>query len=200
MTRAAVFLDRDGTINEQMGYINHLSRFVMLPGVSKAIRRLNDFGFLTVVVSNQSGVARGYYPLELVHQVHSVLIRRLQEEAEAVVDAILFCPHHPQGVVPEFSWDCECRKPKTGLVDQACKIFEIDLSRSFMVGDMGSDMEFARRAGLTGILVRTGYGLGEIEYVLPRKQAGPAHIARDLADAVQWIVHGKDVDHERPTP
>ena len=200
MKRAAVFIDRDGTINEQKGYINHISRFEILPGVAEAIRLLNDLGFLAIVVSNQSGVARGYYPLELVHEIHALLKKTLKEEAGATVDAILFCPHYPQGVVPEFSMDCECRKPKTGLIDQACTSFDIDLSRSFMVGDMCSDMEFANRAGIKGILVKTGYGLGEIEHVLPRMETKPIHVARDLLDAVQWIVHGKEACRHRSTP
>lgn len=200
MKRAAVFLDRDGTINEQMGYINHISRFKILPGIPDAIRLLNDLGFLAIVVSNQSGVARGYYTLDLVHEVHDLLKKRLKELAKSTVDAVLFCPHHPQGIVPEFSVDCECRKPKTGLIDQACKTFDIDLSRSFMVGDMCSDMEFAHRAGIRGIMVKTGYGLGEIQYVLPGKQAKPVHIAGDLLDAVQWIMHGEQADSYRSTP
>jgi len=200
MKRAAVFVDRDGTINEQMGYINHISRFRILPGVPEAIRQLNDLGFLVIVVTNQSGVARGYYPLDLVHMTHAALQKRLKEEADASVDAILFCPHHPQGVVAEYSIDCECRKPKTGLVDQACGAFDIDLSRSFMVGDMCADIEFARRAGIKGILVRTGYGLGEIEYVLPGRQAMPVHIAGDLFDAVHWIIHGEEAHTYRSTP
>jgi D-glycero-D-manno-heptose 1,7-bisphosphate phosphatase len=200
MKKAAVFIDRDGTINEQMGYINHISRFKIIPGVPEAIRLLNDFGFLAIVVSNQSGVARGYYPFDLVVEIHALLKKRLQEEADAVVDAVLFCPHYPQGVVPEFSMDCECRKPKTGLIDQACLAFDIDLSRSFMVGDMCSDMEFAHRAGIKGVMVKTGYGLGEIKYVLPRVEAKPIRIADDLHDAVQWIIHGQETHRYRSTP
>jgi len=200
MKKTAVFVDRDGTINEQMGYINHISRFKILPGVPEAIRQLNDLGFLVIVVTNQSGVARGYYPLDLVHEIHAVLQKLLKEEADATVDDILFCPHYPQGVLPEFSIDCECRKPGTGLIDQACKAFDIDLSRSFMVGDMCADMELADRAGIKGIMVKTGYGLGEIEYVLSGRQAKPIHIARDLLDAVQWIIHGEEAHTYRSTP
>jgi D-glycero-D-manno-heptose 1,7-bisphosphate phosphatase len=143
------------------------------------------------VVTNQSGVARGYYSLGLVQEVHTVLRRELKERAGAVLDAILMCPHYPHGVVPEFSMECDCRKPKTGLIDRACVSYDIDLSRSFTVGDMCSDMEFARRAGVRGIMVKTGYGIGEIEYVLPGKQAKPVYIAPDLLDAVKWIIRGK---------
>ena len=193
MKQPAVFVDRDGTINEQMGYINHLSRFRILPGVPQAVRMLNRHGFLVLVVTNQSGVARGYYPLDLVKTLHQLLITRIREK-NGNIDGIFFCPHHPAGSVPEFSHNCDCRKPKTGLIEQACKSFEIDLPRSFLVGDMCTDMELAQRAGVPGVLVKTGYGLGEIEYILPHKTAKPAHIAEDLLGAVRWILGRRDVD------
>jgi D-glycero-D-manno-heptose 1,7-bisphosphate phosphatase len=187
MRKPAVFIDRDGTINEQMGYINHVSRFRILPRVPQAIRMLNRHRFLVLVVSNQSGVARGYYPLDLVKTLHHLMVTRMREK-QGNIDGVFFCPHHPAGSVPGFSHDCDCRKPKTGLIEQACKSFEIDLQRSFVVGDMCTDIELAHRAGLKGVLVKTGYGLGEIEYILPHKTAKPVHIAEDLLDAVRWIV------------
>ena len=193
-------MDRDGTINEQMGYINHPSRFRIIPGAAEAIRLLNDSGYLTIIVSNQSGVARGYHPIELVHEIHSLLKIKLKEEAGATVDAVLFCPHHPRGVVPDFAVDCRCRKPKRGLIDEACRAFDIDLRRSLMIGDMCSDMEFAYRAGIRGVMVKTGYGLGEIAYVLPGRRAKPIHIAHDLLDAVQWIAHGEEAHSHRSAP
>ncbi len=193
MKKPAVFIDRDGTINEQMGYVNHLSRFRILPRVPQAIRMLNRHGFLVVVVSNQSGVARGYYSLDLVKTLHHLLVTRIREK-KGTIDGIFFCPHHPAGSVPEFSRDCDCRKPKTGLIEQARKSFEIDLQRSFVVGDMCTDMELAQRAGVPGVMVKTGYGLGEIEYILPRKTAKPAHLAEDLLDAVRWILGRGEVD------
>jgi D-glycero-D-manno-heptose 1,7-bisphosphate phosphatase len=197
MKKPAVFIDRDGTINEQMGYVNHVSRFRILPKVPQAIRMLNRHGFLVFVVSNQSGVARGYYPLDLVSTLHQLLVSRIRER-KASIDGIFFCPHHPEGSVPEFSRNCDCRKPKTGLIEQACRSFEIDLRRSFIVGDMCTDIELAHRAGITGILVKTGYGLGEIEYTLPQKTAKPAHIAEDLLDAVRWILDHRDGDQPLP--
>ena len=187
MKRPAVFLDRDGTINEQMGYINHLSRFVILPDVAAAIRLLNENGILVIIVSNQSGVARGYFPIALVHEVHEHLRERLQQE-QATIDRILFCPHYRGGSVPAYASDCECRKPKTGLIDQACAEFDIDLPNSYVVGDRYTDIELAHRAGLKGIMVKTGYGMGDIEHVLPHVAIGPDHIARDLLDAVHWIL------------
>jgi len=135
--------------------------------------------------------------LDLVSTLHQLLVSRIRER-KASIDGIFFCPHHPEGSVPEFSRDCDCRKPKTGLIEQACRSFEIDLRRSFIVGDMCTDIELAHRAGMTGILVKTGYGLGEIEYTLPQKTAKPAHIAEDLLDAVRWILDHRDGDQPLP--
>lgn len=190
MKKPAVFMDRDGTLNEQRGYINHLSRFALLPGVSDAVKLLNKNDFLAIIVTNQSGVARGYYPIALVHEVHELLKTSLEREG-AAIDGIFFCPHHPRGVVPEYTADCDCRKPKTGLVNQALEAFDIDLSNSYVVGDRYVDIELASRLNLKGILVKTGYGLGEMEYVLPQKPVKPSYVAEDLLDAVKWIL-GKD--------
>lgn len=190
MKRPAVFLDRDGTINEQMGYINHPSRFVLLPGVIEAVKLLNEKGFLAIVVSNQSGVARGYFPSSLVDEVHRQMKRSLDLQG-ARIDGIFFCPHHPEGPLESYRLDCDCRKPRTGLIDQACKSFDIDMRGSYVVGDRVTDLELARRANLPGILVKTGYGIGEIEHVLPGKSLRPHYIARDLLDAARWIAGRK---------
>ena len=187
MEKPAVFIDRDGTINEQRGYINHLSRFEILPGVPEAIGLLNQNGFLALVVSNQSGVGRGYFPIELVQEVHGFMHASLKEKG-AIIDGTFFCPHYPQGRVPEYTKDCDCRKPKTGLIDKARKAFEIDMSRSYVVGDRITDLELAHRCNLKGILVKTGYGLGDIAYVLPHRDIKPAYIAEDLLDAIKWIL------------
>jgi D-glycero-D-manno-heptose 1,7-bisphosphate phosphatase len=187
MSKPTVFVDRDGTINEQMGYINHTSRFILLPRVAEAIRVLNRSGFATVVVSNQSGVARGYFPMELVHEVHG-LMENLLSKKGARLDGIFFCPHHPQGVLPEYAIPCGCRKPDTGLIAQARDELDIDMTRSYVIGDRCQDLEMARRAGLEGVLVLTGYGRGEREYILPRERVRPAYIAEDLLDGVRWII------------
>jgi D-glycero-D-manno-heptose 1,7-bisphosphate phosphatase len=178
--KRAVFLDRDGTINEQMGYINHISRFRLLPKVAEAIRMLNENDYLVVVVTNQSGPARGYFPIELVHEVNRHMQRLLKNKG-ANVDAVYFCPHLPED-------GCNCRKPKTGMIEMACRDMEIDLSRSYVVGDMCDDIELAKNAGIKGIMVKTGYGLGEIEYRLPKKNIKPDYIADDLFSAVTWIL------------
>lgn len=185
--KPAVFIDRDGTINEQMGYINHIDRFVLLPGTAEAIRTLNKLDFLAIVISNQSGVARGYFPLDLVEKIHAHLRELLQKEG-AVIDGIYFCPHHERGVVPEYSIACSCRKPRIGLIEKACKDFDIDMVRSYVVGDRCLDIDMAHRSNLKGILVRTGYGLGEVDHVLPGSRIKPVYIAKDLLHAVNWIM------------
>ncbi len=187
MSRPAVFIDRDGTINEQMGYINHPSRFLLFPRTAEAIRELNRNGFLTIVVSNQSGVARGYFPMDLVHDVHNRMEKLLSREG-ARIDGIFFCPHHPLGQVKEYAIACDCRKPGTGLIVQARNRFDIDMAESYVVGDRCQDLELAERAGLAGVLALTGYGRGEREYVLPGKPVRPAYIAEDILEAVRWII------------
>ncbi|MBW2143595.1 MAG: HAD family hydrolase [Deltaproteobacteria bacterium] len=191
MKRPAVFIDRDVTVNEQMGYINHISRFVLLPGAEEAIKLLSSHQYLVVVVSNQSGVARGYFPIELVDEVHAHM-RVLLEKEGAFVDGIFFCPHYPRGVVPEYSIECDCRKPKTGLIEKACEVFDVDMANSYVVGDRYSDIELALRLNLEGILVTTGYGLGDVDYVFPRLSFKPAHIAKDLLHAARWIIERQD--------
>ena len=190
MKKPAVFLDRDGTINEQMGYINHLSRFVIFPDVVEAVRLLNTNDFWVIVITNQGGVARGYYPIELMHEIHAFLTKSLNNKG-AIIDGIFYCPHHPAGIIPEYSMECDCRKPKTGLIHQALEAFDIDMSKSYMVGDRHVDIELAYRLEIDGVLVKTGYGLGEIDYVLPQHSTKPSYIAQNLLDAAKWIV-GED--------
>ena len=191
MNLPAVFMDRDGTINEQRGYINHISRFKLLPGVAEAIRLLNRHRYLAIIVSNQSGVARGYFPMQLVEEVHAHM-KELLEKEDAVIDGIFFCPHYRTGVVSEYTTACDCRKPRTGLIKNACEAFDIDMAHSYVIGDRLTDIEMAQRADLKGILVKTGYGLGDIKYVLPDSSFKPIHIAGDLLDAVRWILERDD--------
>ena len=187
MNKPAVFLDRDGTINEQMGYLNHVSRLRLLPGAAEAIRWLNEHGYLVIVLTNQSGVARGYFPIDLVHEVHERMESLLGAQG-ARIDGIFFCPHYPGGSVPEYGISCACRKPGTGMLDQACAAFEIERSASWMIGDTCQDVEMAHRAGIRAILVETGYGMGERSYTLPGRPHQPVHIAADLPAAVHWIL------------
>lgn len=182
----AIFIDRDGTINEERGYINHIDRFVLIKGVPKAIKLINDLGYLAIVITNQSGVARGYYDIERMETYHEKMKKQLAE-AGAHVDAVYFCPHHPQGTVKEFAIECTCRKPETGMIDRALEDFEIDLDNSFLIGDRYRDILFGKKLGLTTILVKTGYGKGEWEFEKETWNEPPDHIADDLLQAVQWI-------------
>jgi D-glycero-D-manno-heptose 1,7-bisphosphate phosphatase len=185
--QAAVFLDRDGTINEQMGYINHISRFVMLPRAASGIRLLNEKGIAVVVVSNQSGLARGYFPESLIAEVHAKMNGALAE-AGAHVDGIYVCPHHPEAKEERFRLNCDCRKPKPGLFLQAAADLGLDLGRSYVVGDRWSDLKAAAAVQAKGVLVLTGYGRGDYEYIGPGQPVQPAYVAEDIYAAVQWIV------------
>jgi D-glycero-D-manno-heptose 1,7-bisphosphate phosphatase len=178
--RPAVFLDRDGTIAEEVGYLNHVSRFRILPHVADAIRRLNEAQMPVIVITNQSGVGRGYFPVALVHTVNELMAQQL-EAAGARLDAVYYCPHTSAD-------GCDCRKPKTGMLDRAAREHAIDLHRSFVVGDRHGDVEVARRAGARSILVRTGYGEGEYLWNASKWQSQPDFVAADLADAVHWIL------------
>ncbi|MCI5195119.1 MAG: D-glycero-beta-D-manno-heptose 1,7-bisphosphate 7-phosphatase [Candidatus Electrothrix sp. AW5] len=183
----AVFLDRDGTINEQMGYINHISRFILLPGVATAIRTLNEQNIPVVVVTNQSGLARGYFPPALLDAVHAQMEQELAAQ-DAHIDGLYICPHHPEAKEEQFRKVCTCRKPQTGLLEQAAAELELDLTRSFMVGDRWSDLKCGNRVGATSVLVLTGYGRGDLEYIGPEQEIQPDKIAEDLSEAVDWII------------
>lgn len=189
MKRPAVFIDRDGTISEEVGYINHPSRFRLFPYSSEAIRILNNSGWLAIVITNQAGVARGYFSEEVIVNVHEQLERELQN---AQLDAIYYCAHHPSVGEPPYRLDCECRKPKTGLIDCATKDFDVDLSRSWMVGDRYGDVELARNAGLHSAFVLSGYGQGEWEYQRHTWKHQPDIVCEDLLEAVKTIVAGAE--------
>lgn len=171
-----VFLDRDGTINEDTGYIDSPERLVVLDGAAAAIKKLNSNGFKVIVITNQSGVGRGYFTHDAVDAVNKKLEEILKQD-DAHIDAMYYCPHHPDD-------DCECRKPKAGLVEQAKKDFHIDLKKSYVVGDKASDVEIARTIGCKGILVLTGMGRDEKKKLIHK----PHHIAHNLKDAVEWII------------
>ena len=183
----AVFLDRDGTINEQMGYINHLSRFHLLPRVGEAVRLLNEGGVPVVVTTNQSGLARGYFPEALLAEVHARMAEELAA-AGARLDGIYVCPHHPEAKEARFRLACQCRKPKTGLFTTAAAELGLDLGKSYVVGDRWSDLKAAAACGAKGVLVLTGYGRGDLEYIGPQQTVQPHFVAADLYDAVRWIL------------
>ena len=187
MAHKAVFLDRDGTVNEEVGYVNHVERFTLLPRVGEAIRLLNQNGLKTVVITNQSGVARGYFPESLVPLVHQKMQELLKKDG-AHLDGIYYCPHHPDVGAPPYRQKCRCRKPEPGLIEEAVKDLSLDLRSSYMIGDRGVDIEFAHRVGAKGILVLTGYGKGEWEYWGRQWKESPEYVAQDLFEAVRWIL------------
>jgi D-glycero-D-manno-heptose 1,7-bisphosphate phosphatase len=187
MKRPALFMDRDGTISEEVGYVNHPSRFRVFPYTADAIKLLNDNGWLAIVVTNQAGVARGYFAEDVIVQVHDRLRQDL-ETASAKLDAIYYCAHHPSVGEPPYRFDCDCRKPKTGLIDRAAADFEIDLERSWMVGDRYGDIELARNAGLHAAFVLSGYGRGEWEFQRGSWKLEPEVVADNLLEAARMII------------
>ena len=182
----AVFIDRDGTISEEIGYVNDPDRYSLLPRSAEAIKLINDMGLKAVVVTNQAGVARGYFPEWMIKKVHDRL-EELLEEKGARLDAIYYCPHHPSVCEPPYRADCDCRKPRTGMIDAAAVDMNIDVKSSYMIGDKITDVEFAHRVGAKGIFVKTGYGKGDLALFGDSWTTTPDYIAEDLLDAVEWI-------------
>ena len=187
MRRRAIFIDRDGTISEEVGYVNHPSRYRVFPYSAEAIRLLNEAGVLAILITNQAGVARGYFAEEMIGTVHNILIQEL-ERGGARLDAIYYCPHHPSVGEPPFCFDCDCRKPKPGLIRRAADEFNIDLAQSWMIGDRYSDTELARNAGVCSAFVLSGYGRGEWEYQRAVWKHEPDLVAENLLEAVQAII------------
>lgn len=187
MKRPAVFIDRDGTISEEVGYVNHPSRFRVFPYSAEAIRILNENGWLAIVITNQAGVARGYFSEDVIIRIHDQLKLDLQN-GSAQLDAIYYCAHHPSVGEPPYRVDCDCRKPKTGLIELAARDFEIDMTASWMAGDRYSDVELARNAGLRSAFLLSGYGRGEWEYQSQSWKHQPDLVCENLLEAVRSIV------------
>jgi D-glycero-D-manno-heptose 1,7-bisphosphate phosphatase len=184
LLRPAVFLDRDGTLCEEMGYLNHVSRLQMFPFAARAVRLLNDKHLPVIVVTNQSGIARGIFPESLLHQLNKSMTEDLAR-AGARLDGIFYCPHGPED-------NCECRKPRTGLLESAAREHDLDLRRSFVVGDRYADVAMAHKAGGQGVLVLTGYGRGEYEFHRQGWARQPEFVAEDLKQAVDWILNRQE--------
>lgn len=188
--KPAIFLDRDGVLNVEAGYIDRVENLKLIPGVAKAVRCLNDRQLFCCLVSNQSGPARGYYPITHVEALHERLCFLLDLEAGAKLDALYYCPYlsPPEGGVhPEFSRWTTWRKPNTGMLVAAAWEHDLDLRQSFMIGDKATDIDMAHNAGCRGILVQTGFGArvlnGEYQH-----HTRPDYLAADLAEAVNWIL------------
>ena len=181
----AVFLDRDGTLIEEVGYLDRPERVTLFPWSVDAIRLLNRAGVRIVVLTNQSGVARGFFSEAVVEQVHQH-IAELLADGGARIDAYYYCPHHPDGRIAEFTRACDCRKPGRGLVDRAAREFGIDPAKSFTVGDRWLDVALARKIGGRGVLVRTGYGVSE--ETKPVDGLAADAVADNLIAATSWIL------------
>jgi D-glycero-D-manno-heptose 1,7-bisphosphate phosphatase len=181
--RRAVFLDRDGTVNEEVSYLDDPDRLRLIPGAAEAIRLLNEAGILAVVISNQAGIGRGYFSAATVEAIHERLAEQLAS-GDAHLDALYYCPHHP-------SEGCDCRKPKAGMLVRAAREQGIDMGRAFMVGDKVSDLDAGRRVGCRTVLVLTGYG-EQARETLNKCNFRPGYVAINLCDAVKWILTEAD--------
>jgi D-glycero-D-manno-heptose 1,7-bisphosphate phosphatase len=183
--RPAAFLDRDGTMIEDVGYLDAIARVAFFPWTVDSIRALNRAGLAVVVVTNQSGIARGFFTEALVEATHRHISARL-EAGGARVDAYYYCPHHPGGTVEPYARACDCRKPARGLIERAVADLGLDLSQSFLVGDRWLDVQLGRAVGARAILVRTGSGA--VEETRPPAGVAADVIVDNLAAAASWIV------------
>jgi len=186
MGRPAVFLDRDGTLSHEVGYVNDLSRFELFPYSVAAVRALNRAGFLAIVATNQAGVARGYYPESLVHEVHDALRARMSEGG-ARLDGVYVCMHHPSVGEPPYRQECDCRKPRPGMLLRAARELDVELRRSYVIGDREGDLKLAWSVGARAVLVKSGYGRGELRWNAPQWARQPDFVAEHLLEAVERI-------------
>jgi D,D-heptose 1,7-bisphosphate phosphatase len=190
----AVFFDRDGSINEDIGYVSRPEDLVVYPWAAEAIRLVNQSGMKAIVITNQSGIARGMYTEETLHQIHE----RLRQElglGGAHIDGFYYCPHHPNIGGRRYRQSCSCRKPLPGMLQQAAREHDIDITRSYVIGDKSSDMNAAINAGAKGVLVLTGYGQ-ETYDDRGRWPCEPLFVAKDLLEAVRLILDDIDRKNE----
>lgn len=183
-----IFLDRDGTINREVNYLHKPEDLEFLPGAAEAMRLLKEAGFKLVVITNQAGVARGYYGCEDVERLHEYMNGLLKPRG-AGVDAYYYCPHHPVHGIGSYKTECRCRKPGTGMFEMAERDFLIDKPHSYMIGDKLIDVEAGVNYGVAAILVGTGYGAAERQGLMERKEK-PLYdfYAKTLMDAARYII------------
>ena len=183
--RPAVFLDRDGTLIEEAGYLDRLERLVFFPYTIDAVRVLNRAGLAVVVVTNQAGIARGVVKESFVAEAHAHISERLAAGG-ARVDGYYYCPHHKDGIIDALRRECDCRKPMPGMIKKAAEELGLDLSRSFVVGDRWHDLEAGQSVGARGVLVRTGYG--RVDEKAPLARLTPSAIVDNVMGAAAWIL------------
>jgi len=186
MNKRAIFLDRDGTINEDVGYPNHYPQIHIYPESFEALRKINASGFLAVVITNQSGIGRGYLTEENLNDIHEKMKAAFAERGVRI-DGIYSCPHYELSPDSRYRKNCTCRKPEPGLALRAAEELGINLNASYMIGDKVEDILFGWNIGARPVLVRTGFG-EESERRLREMGVRPAHIAADLLAAVDWIL------------
>ena len=176
MKKPAVFLDRDGVLTKEKGYICRAENLEIFPYAFECVRRIKEKGYYAIVITNQAGIAKGLFTESDLQNMHLYLKKMTG------IDAIYYCPHHPEGKIPEYRKVCHCRKPETGMFEQACRDYAIDMSRSFMVGDRASDIIAGQRAGLKTILLESGYGTERLE-----EEVHPDYILEDLQMALDVL-------------
>ncbi|MBL7147269.1 MAG: HAD-IIIA family hydrolase [Nanoarchaeota archaeon] len=182
MRPLAVFLDRDGTINKSIDQLYKKEQFELLPRAAEAIHKINSEGIKVIVVTNQPVVARGLCTEKDVQRIHELMSKELNQ-FNAFVDEILFCPHHPNANLVDYRKDCECRKPKIGMLKKAAEKFDLDLKKCFMIGDLTQDIKAGKDAGCKTVLVKTGHAGKDKKY-----EVTPDYIAEDLYEAVNIIL------------
>ena len=186
----AVFLDRDGTINEEVGYLDSLDKLKLIPAAYEAIRLINKSCMKAIVVTNQSGVAKGFFTEKFVRQTHEIIQASLLQK-KASIDKFYYCPHHPTEGTGIYLQNCDCRKPLPGMLLQAAHDLDIELESSYMIGDRYRDMETAKIVGVKGVLVKTGYGrevLHNVGHDVATAENKPDFFAKDILEAVKWIM------------
>lgn len=185
----AAFLDRDGTLNVEKGYLRRVEDLELIPGVAQAVRRLNDAGILAILTTNQTGAARGFYPLEHILALNARLSELLMTQAGARLDAVYYCPHLSKGLVPEYAIPCDCRKPGVGMIEEALRRFpQINVAGSFVLGDKASDVALGYNAGCRSILLKTGYGERVLAGKYQTLEQPPHFICENLPEAVELIL------------
>lgn len=190
MSKPGVFFDRDGVLNVEKGYLYSCEDLILITGAAQAVRALNEQKIFCCLISNQSGPARNYYPISHVEALHQRLAELISEEAQAKLDAYYYCPYlspNSGGIHPEYARWSSWRKPNTGMLLAAAWDYDLDLAKSFVIGDKATDIDLAHNAGAKGILVQTGYGTQVINQKY-QHQTHPDYLAVDVKDGVNWVI------------
>jgi D-glycero-D-manno-heptose 1,7-bisphosphate phosphatase len=182
----AVFIDRDGCLIHELGYISTIKKVKFFKSSFEALGLLRKKGFKIVIVTNQSGVARGYFPESFVKETHSYIAARLKKKG-LKIDAFYYCPHHKKATIKKYRKDCDCRKPKQGMINAAAKRFNLDLKQSFTMGDKLTDVKLGHNGGMKGILVLTGFGKWQ-KTLIRKERVRPDYISRDFLSGAKWVV------------